>query len=134
MVNVSLCVKNVNVFDFRMQLTDGVSGKDGVCGGAGESRSSSIDGSDSKQVLGALDKSAHHERLAQAHGTDGVAGHASPAFACGLFTLQPVASDGGTTVVLWLLPVHRHGVHGDAGDRGLLTLTRGDCRTGSTRG
>ena len=105
-------------------LTDGVSGEDEVGGGAGEARPGSVDSSDSEEVLGPLDQSCHVVGVSQRHGTEGVAGHAGPALGGCLLALQPVAGDGRATVVLWLLPAHRHGVHGDVGHGGLLTLTR----------
>ena len=128
LTSCSVCLKHKLTLYECETLTGGVSGEDGVCGRAGESRSSGIDGVDSKQVLGALNESAHHERLAQAHGTDGVTGDTCPALACRLLSLQPVASDWGATVLFRLLPVDGHGVHGDVGDCWLITLTGDSCK------
>lgn len=43
------------------ELTDRISGKDGISCGAVKSRSGSIDGGDPEQILGALNESANHK-------------------------------------------------------------------------
>lgn len=112
----------------RVVLTDGVSRKNGISERTGQSRSSCIDCSHSEKVLGAFNQSSDHKGLTHAHWTDWVTSDTGPALSCCFFSFQPVARNRGSTIIIRLLPMDSHGVHGDTANCWLFTLTGNSYR------